>query len=310
MGTTPLPSASRDMADALRVAASACELMMHWPGNTGTGFLAELERPVAKGLTYVEAVRRMGLEPVVNVNPWTVLPGKGIVRNDGSGCCDFGDASFRRQMVRDVAAAARRFRPAYFSIGNEVNTVAQLSGARAFHDLLLLEGALYRAIKQASPQTKVVMVVSWSQLADGDAPPDYSLLRRVASVCDVVGFTSYPWHRHSTPDTLPQDYYRRIARYVRKPIGFTEIGWTSDPALGGREDVQARFLVRFLELTRGMHLEFVNWAFLHDLPSTAVHGVAVQRTHLGLGLRRLDGTPKPVWFLWAKLHSLPIVPRR
>ena len=64
-------------------------------------------------------------------------------------------------------------------------------------------------------------------------------------------------------------------------------------------------LERFLELTRTLQPEFVNWAFLHDLPSSSVDGMVVQRSHLGLGLRRYDGSPKPVWRAFEALYRLP-----
>lgn len=62
--------------------------------------------------------------------------------------------------------------------------------------------------------------------------------------------------------------------------------------------------MRFLELTKGLRLEFVNWAFLHDLPEASVTGLVVQRSHLGLGLRRYDGSPKMVWEYFRALSGL------
>ena len=64
------------------------------------------------------------------------------------------------------------------------------------------------------------------------------------------------------------------------------------------------YLLRFLEITKGMKLEFVNWAFLHDLPESSITGFIVQRTHLGLGLRRYDGSPKKVWAYFRTLSQL------
>lgn len=63
--------------------------------------------------------------------------------------------------------------------------------------------------------------------------------------------------------------------------------------------------MRFLELTKGLKLDFVNWAFLHDLPESSVTGFIVQRTHLGLGLRKYDGSPKKVWDYFRALSLLP-----
>jgi hypothetical protein len=53
-----------------------------------------------------------------------------------------------------------------------------------------------------------------------------------------------------------------------------------------------------------MKLEFVYCAFLHDLPESSITSFIVQRTHLGLGLRRYDGSPEKVWAYFRTLSQL------
>ncbi len=278
---------------------------MFWVQPNGIGLYKKLaqQNPVAKKTTY-EAICDLGLVPVVNLNPWTVRPGKGVVRNDGSASRDFAEPQFVARMCEEARQVAARFRPAYFSIGNEVNSVYEWLGARAFDDLAALEHEVYKAVKAVSPTTKVLVVVSYSQLVDLPGEPRLHLLEKLAGSYDVLGVTTYPWKRYARPHDMPADYYARLGRHTKTPLAFTEIAWSSDPAQGGSEDEQVEFLVRFLELTQGLRLEFVNWAFLHDLPESSVTGFVVQRTHLGLGLRHYDGSPKKVWHYFRALSGL------
>lgn len=305
-GTTPSVDRTQNPAAAYVASKRVGKVTMLWVAPNGVGLYEKLakQNPVAKTTNY-EAIRRMGLIPVVNLNPWTVQPGKGVVRNDGSGSNDFSDARFAEQMCQEAGQIAARFRPEYFSIGNEVNSVDQWLGERTFDHLALLEKRLYGVVKQASPATKVLVVLSYSQLVDLPGAPRFHLIGKLDGSYDVLGITTYPWKKYATPKELPADYYLRLARYTSKPVGFTEIAWSSDPAQGGSEDEQVDYLVRFLELTKGMRLEFVNWAFLHDLPESSVTGFVVQKTHLGLGLRNYDGSPKKVWDYFRALALLP-----
>ncbi|MGB9690365.1 hypothetical protein [Thermogutta sp.] len=305
-GTTPTVDRTGNPAAAYMLSKQVGELTMLWVTPNGVGLYEKLSQinPVAKKTNY-EAICEMGLVPVVNLNPWTVGSGKGVVRNDGSLSRAFADPQFVGRLCEEARQVAARFRPEYFSIGNEVNSVYEWLGPAAFDDLASLEKALYKAVKAASPSTKVLVVVSYSQLVDLPGPPRFHLVDKLAGAYDVLGVTTYPWKKYATPQDIPADYYMRLAKHTDRPLGFTEIGWSSDPAQGGSEDEQVEFLMRFLELTKGLRLEFVNWAFLHDLPESSVTGLVVQRTHLGLGLRTYDGKAKKVWEYFQALHHLP-----
>jgi hypothetical protein len=279
---------------------------MFWVTPNGIGLYDQLTRvnPVAKKTNY-EVIRGLGLTPIINLNPWTVQPDRGLVRNDGSGSRDFAEAQFMDRMKAEAGRVAKRFQPEYICIGNEVNSVYEALGQEPFDQLAALEKALYQAVKAASPESKVMVVLSYSQLVDLRGPPRFFLIPKLEGSYDVLGLTSYPWKDHASPAKLPPDYYSRLARHTTKPIGFTEIAWSSDRAQGGSEEAQVQYLLRFLELTKGMNLAFVNWAFLHDLPASSVTGFVVQKTHLGLGLRTYEGTPKQAWHCFRALAALP-----
>jgi len=304
-GATPSVDRTKNPAAAYGLSKQVGTVTMLWVTPNGIGLYDKLsqQNPVAKKTTY-EAICDMGLLPVVTLNPWTVRPGKGVVRNDGSASRDFAEPQFVQRMCDEARQVAGCFRPEYFSIGNEVNSVYEWLGEQAFDDLAALEKKLYAAVKKASPATKVLVVVSYSQLVDLPGPPRFHLVEKLAGSYDVLGVTTYPWKKYPTPKDMPADYYSRIAKFTKAPLGFTEVAWSSDPAQGGSEDEQVEFLLRFLELTKDLRLEFVNWAFLHDLPESSVTGFVVQRTHLGLGLRNYDGSPKKVWDYFQALSRL------
>jgi len=304
-GTTPSVDRTKNPAAAYVLSKQVGKITMFWVTPNGIGLYNKLSQtnPVAKKTNY-EVLCDLGLVPVVNLNPWTVRPGKGVVRNDGSASRDFADAEFVHRMCEEARQVAVRFRPQYFSIGNEINSVYEWLGERAFADLAALEKQVYQAVKTASPSTRVLVVVSYSQMVDLPGPPRFHLVDKLAGAYDLLGVTSYPWKKYAAPDQMPADYYLRLAEHTNKPLGFTEIAWSSDPSQGGSEDEQVAFLLRFLEITKGLPVEFVNWAFLHDLPESSVTGFVVQRGHLGLGLRRYDGSPKKVWEYFRALAEL------
>jgi len=304
-GTTPTVDQTENPASAYILSKEIGKVFMLWVTPNGIGLYDKLCKvnPVANKTNY-QVVCDIGLIPVVNLNSWTVKPGKGIVRNDGYASRDFADPEFVRRMCEEAYRIAARFKPMYFSIDNEVNTVYEWLGEKTFNGLVSLERKLYDAVKEVSPKTKVIVVISYNQLVDLPAPPRFHLIEKLAGAYDVLGVTTYPWRKYATPQDLPDDYYRRLSKYTDKPIAFTEIGWSSDTAQGGSEDEQVEYLLRFLEITKGMQLEFVNWAFLHDLPESSVTGFVGQRTHLGLGLRRYDGSSKKVWAYFQALSQL------
>lgn len=75
---------------------------------------------------------------------------------------------------------------------------------------------------------------------------------------DLIGLTTYPWKHYDNLESITSDYYFKLKQYTSKPVVFTEIGWISSQKKGSTEEEQARFLVKFLELTKGMDIEMVN----------------------------------------------------
>ena len=47
-------------------------------------------------------------------------------------------------------------------------------------------------------------------------------------------------------------------------MAFVELGWSDSAGTVVTQSAQVDFLSRFLVLTQGLKMEYVNWVFLHD----------------------------------------------
>lgn len=77
-----------------------------------------------------------------------------------------------------------------------------------------------------------------------------------------------------------------------KPLGFSEITWTSADFYGG-EQAQADFITQVvgrLTVAQGTDLELLGWCWLYDLSADQP-----------VGLIRADGTEKAAYGVWKNL---------
>lgn len=198
-----------------------------------------------------------------------------------------------KQSAIDIVTASR---PAYFSVGNEVNRWIDTNGMNGtdngFENFISLYNEIYDEIKILSPDTKVFCTFAREDVA-GNHEADLSFLEKFdPSKLDILVFTSYPYSNAGVHDTIdiPDDYYSSAFQFIDPlPFGFSELGWSSRGEFGG-EDGQADFLHdAYNRLTRdqGLDLELFGWAWLTDLSSATA-----------IGLRTTDGTEKSAYSEW------------
>jgi len=108
--------------------------------------------------------------------------------------------------------------------------------------------------------------------------------------------------RYSTPDSIPSGYYSQLKQYVTKPIAFTEIGWSSAGANG--EKLQAEFLLKFLQLTKGLELAMVNWLFLHETTLSGIPAYIANPDVATIALKKADDSEKEIYGLWVELKKI------
>ena len=248
----------------------------------------------------ITAVRVYGLQPVITLNFHTIkqVPGEGlksVIDAPEGVVAKASNPEFRRLWVDEARNLAREFQPEYLSLGNEINDYFYFN-PDDLEDYLTLFDEAYSAIKQVSPNTRVMVVFSYTHLIDSD---QWGLFDRFDRV-DLIGLTTYPWKHFNSPDEIDRDYYSKLNQYITKPVAFTEIGWAGD------ETEQAEFLVRFLELTKDINMEMVNWLFLHEIELEGIGRSVFSPESTTIALKKADGTRKEIYDVWLDLKEIEI----
>lgn len=305
LGVVPTPknfpnSTFDDITAAYEETGKIAEVTMVWTGVN----IGQTEK--LKQNRVITALGVYGLKPILTLNFATIkeIPGKGLqyVIDAPEGVkADLDDPQFRSQWIGEAKSLAEEFRPPYLSLGNEINDYFYLHPDDLKKYFSLYDEA-YKEIKAVSPKTKVFVVFSYTHLIDNN---QWDLLRQFNGQSDLIGLTTYPRAHFDDPSQIPEDYYTRLNDYVDKPIAFTEIGWPSTPATGDSEKKQADFLTKFLELTKVMNIEMINWLFLHETEIGGVAGKIVDPGTASISLKNKDGTEKEVYGVWLRIKKIP-----
>jgi hypothetical protein len=289
-----------DIVSAYNETGDIADISMVWTG-TNIGQTEKLNQTQA-----VTGLKVYGIRVVLNLNFATIkeIPGEGLkyVIDAPEGVePSLSDPEFRRLWTEEAESLASEFKPDYMSLGNEINDYFYLHPEELDAYLSLL-GGVYSAVKEASPKTKIMVVFSLTHLIDND---QWDMLSRFEDSVDAIGLTTYPWKHFDDPKDISQDYYTRIEQHTSKPIAFTEIGWTSSQESGSSEEEQSRFLLRFLELTKDLDIEMVNWLFLHEPELTGIVASVTSPETSTISLKNRDGSRKDIYGLWLDLKAVP-----
>ena len=198
-----------------------------------------------------------------------------------------------------VLAFTDDYKPRYLGLGIEINSL-YVKSPTDFERFVLFYDEVYDTVKKVSPDTQVFTVfqlelmkgLSMWGIEENEA--HWDLIDRFKS--DLVAFTTYPGLFYLDPSSIPVDHYTEIRAYTTKPIAFTEIGWHSEASPKGwesSEQEQAEFVDTFFRLTNGLDMKIEIWSFMYD-PVTI-------EPFRSMGLRRGDGTARPVWNAWLAL---------
>jgi hypothetical protein len=302
IGLVPNPahapnSSFDDILNAYEETGKIAEICMIWVAQQGIGqFILLKQNQVITG------VRVYGLKPFLTLNFATIKQGPNgleyvIDAPDGL-TPSLADSGFREAWKNEAQNIAQEFRPEYLSLGNEINDYFYLH-PEDLDDYLSLVAETYSAIKQVSPDTKVLVVFAYNHLIENN---QWGLFQKFNDKIDLIGLTTYPYQKFTTPDLIPDDYYSKLNQYVTKPIAFTEIGWSSSGT--NSEKVQASFLTKFLELTKGLNMEMVNWLFLHETSLSGLPAHISNPEVTTIALKKADGSKKEIYDLWVELKGL------
>ena len=270
MGTLPMPEEGGELETAYAKAAQSSELVPVW--GRPSPFWEKVEDLEGWwGETFVEGlIRGNGMAPILHFS----FIGEDMTVSRPSGTTySLSSEEWRLMYKRAVIESVEATRPAYLSIGNEVNRwyeVYGLEGDNGFQHWVSLYEEIYHEVKELSPETKVFCtfsreIVSELREADMSVIPLFDL-----DTLDIIVLTSYPHSVASVnrPGDIPLDYYSSVTDLIPdKPLGFSEVTWPSTGAFGG-EQAQADFITLLaddLTQDQGIDLEFIMWPWLHDL---------------------------------------------
>ncbi len=261
---------------------------------TWSGDWAELADPKGAPRVVAQLAAADGLKPVIIAQFFTQSTGE-LLRplND----------STKQGYKSGAVSFAEAYRPEYIGFGVEVNMLHEASPAD-YASFKAFFAEVAAAVKQASPETKVFTVFQLERLrglrgglyggADNPAVNDWALLSDFPDA-DLLAFTTYPCIVYRDPSDIPADYYTaEITQHTSKPIAYTEAGWfrVGVARWESTPEEQARFVSRYLELTKPLNPGLLVWSFLYDQDAGEPFS--------SMGLLGKDDSTSPAWEAWLK----------
>ena len=299
MGMLPTPQEGQSFEDAYGEAVGYCEVIPVW-GRPSPFYELGDDLSGTWGKTFVDTyIKGNGMIPLIHVS--FIDAGVTLKTPPEMKDATLSDPEWRQAYKMAILTIVRSSRPFYLSLGNEVNRWYEKYGAdddlNGFAYYVTLYEEIYDAVKEISPDTRIFCTFS-REIVSENREADLDVLHLFnPEKIDVLMFTSYPFAVQGIQECsdIPDDYYSRCLNYMPgKPLGFTEIAWSSADFFGG-ERGQADFLYHITgRLTRdqGVNLQLLCWPWLCDLSEN-------DQT----GLKTRDGTEKMAFNVWEELFS-------
>jgi hypothetical protein len=199
----------------------------------------------------------------------------------------------------------------YLAVGNEVDVYLS-AHPQAWNAYLsfLTDAAAY--VHRKLPGVAVGVTSTF----DGARGASAAEVARLNTVTDVEILTYYPLGARFVPRppaTAGADLDQMLTIAGRKPLVLQEVGYPSAAQLASSEQAQAAFVTAVTTAWHraGDRIPLLNWFALGDFTPQICdefslyylqpHDVNFRAYLCSLGLRRVDGTPKPAWT--ALLHA-------
>jgi hypothetical protein len=293
LGLLPIPFEGQSFLESYELASETCELIPVW-GRPSPYWEMVADLKGQWGELFIEdLIRGNGLVPLLHFS----FIGQGMTLSQLSGSrYSLSSQEWRQQYMNSVLESVEAAKPAYLSLGNEVNRWYEKygwSGENGFSHWVSLYEEIYCKVKELSPNTIVFCTFS-REIVSENREADMSVLNYFdPDKLDLLVLTSYP---HSLagvnhPSDLPSGYYSLVADELPgKSFGFSEVAWPSMTEFGG-EEAQMSFIERLDgDLTEGFNVEFILWPWLCDLSDGDF-----------IGLIQRDGTRKLGYQAWINL---------
>lgn len=308
MGVLPMPAEGQEIGAAYVEASEYSDFVPVWSSGIGSAGFWDYAETLSGwgGETFIDGlIRGNGMFPILHFSFISRDPSTRtlILKTPPEQPeATLSDPLWRETYKNAIIDGLNATMPRYLSVGNEVNRWyeqygMELDDPNGFQHFISLYEEIYDAAKVISPKTKIFCVFS-REIVDENREADLEIFSYFnPEKLDLLVLTTYPFAVSSInqPSDIPDDYYTRVTSYFPgKPIGFSELSWSSMEAFGG-ETGQAEFLVQItsrLTLDHGIQLELLGWPWLHDLDVNDTSG-----------LIHRDGTPKEALEVWKIIYS-------
>ncbi len=226
------------------------------------------------------------------------------------------DTAVQRLYREWVYAVATKLQPDYLGLVAETNLIKALAPDSVYQALVTMANAVAAQIRAAGVPSKLFVSVQ-VETAWGRLPPAGSyqgIARDLADFpfMDAIGLSSYPYLAgFAEPESLPLDYYSRIAQGTTLPVLVVEGGWSSvsfDTLVSSPAE-QARYITRQVELLDSAKARGVFQLTFYDLDLSgwSLPPGSILPLFAHLGLADSASNPKPALAAWdsvfRRLHS-------
>lgn len=245
----------------------------------------------------------------------------GLNRREFKGLPAGWEASFANPQVRAAFTnytlwVVRMFHPRYLGLASEINTYMDAYPDDAANFVSLYH-EVYALVKAEAPDTQIFVTFQWDDLnnmwpqpEEGNRTrlsPNWEQVEVFEPNLDIWAISSYPYFVFPSGADIPADYYSRLLDRTDKPVAVAEGGWTSRDvaAIRATPTDQVAYL-NAIHNQLGSRLAFWVYLLLNDLDMDSYgRASGVSNTDIitlslfaSLGLRELDGTPKPALEMW------------
>jgi hypothetical protein len=262
---------------------------------------------------------------------FVVDPLNGLNRREFMGLPKGWDHSFANPDVRAAFTnytlwIVRTFHPRYLGLASEINTYMDAFPADA-PNFVSLYHEVYALVKAESPETQVFVTFQWddlnnmwSQPEEGERQklqPNWEQVEAFEPNLDLWALSSYPYFVFPSGADIPSDYYSRVLARTTKRVAISEGGWTTGDVgtIHGSPEDQVAY-IEAIHNQLGSRLAFWVYLVLNDFDMDSYSKMFEQQggnpadiQTLGmfstLGLRELDGTPKPALEVWMSYRNDP-----
>jgi hypothetical protein len=219
-----------------------------------------------------------------------------------------------QQLARDyVLAVDELLQPEYLGLAAETNLVRASAPSGLYAAVVDTANAMAQDLQAAATTATLFFSVqvetAWGW---GSGGTFVGIAQDLTDFpfAQVLGLSSYPYFVHTTPDTIPDDYYRRLVAGTSLPAMVTEGGWSSASVGAGASSpqLQARYLERQEELLDSVSAV----AFLHLLyadPDLTTWPQPIPPNlpfFVNIGLADSEFAPKPALDVWQQMSARPL----